>query len=1600
MRKRAQRKNLPYTYEPKHIPTKKTKIEKPKTSMLKIKKNGWLAIALVGIFLMVLLFNTYFNFVSGVAENPEGEGFDKFYLSGPDPYYNMRLVEETYNTGEYPYYSEPDPMLNYPIGRSGGRAPMMNMMALVFSRVLTPFMSEIDALGYAMQFLPALFGALIVFPVYSIGKDVFNKKVGLISALWFSLIPAVVSSGHGSAFSLFDHDSINLFLFMATFAFLIKSIREKDITKSFLYGILGGITLSGLSMIWTEHQFLYIIIALYAFVQIFINIFKVKDDIKTFMPPLIVLFTGYIVSLPVISSRWSTFRVEIPLMMCLGVAVFGIIYYFLGKKKIPWTISLPIIFILGVAGFIFLYFIPELSSYIPQLGALSKLTGFIRGTGGIYANKVSMTIAEASTFSISQTVLYFGAVLFWLGWAGFIFVLQKFYKDIERNDYLFLIVVFIINVWLIGTAGRFITDFAPVIAIFAGFITWYILDKLNFPVMLRNIKSAGGGFHGIRRGVKVFHILGVFFIALSLFLNVIFVFTAAIPHAATEDGESSWKEMFFGEDVDHAFGLSISKESYWVHAFQWLYEQNKDIENPLDRPAVISWWDYGFYEVAIGKHPTVADNFQDGIPPAGNFLTATSEKDGIAVFAIRLIEGDLAKNKGKVSAEVQKVIHEYFGDNADDVIFWFENPRKSPSYGKKISPEYHEYLRDVDERFLKVGAQWPENAYYHDIVSLVNNETHGLTLDEIVMFYRSIQDSTGFSIRYFATEGYDRQIFNIFAYLSDKSLVMLGAPYDDFVEIKYSGYRMDPATGEIRVDAAGEPVTFDNLLLKDFYELSEDEQQTYYPFDQKQDFRDAYFDTMFYRTYIGIAETDQMGGKTISQYQMPCYGMKHFYAQYISPYPKYAYAQGHSAVVIAKYYEGAFINGTIQFLDSPIDYEVVVQQNITHYQSEIPVDHDRNMSVNGSYEVIVPAGEVNLQVRRYPELGDNAFVMVDVTFGENGMHPVITEEEATRAADNYRRYVDINIPEGFIEGYVYDKKCKNSSEDVYNESVDRPIANATVMVYGIESLDPNQGTPTAYDFEYFKEIETDENGYYNVSSLLPGYYQLLVKTKDGFEIENTLIPVHGGNNWYNVSKPEFASVEGIVYYDESKSGEYDSDVDEILDNTTVRLIHTTTDTEIANITTDDDGFYSFEDLYSGNEYTLKVLTDRYAAEESITPEENETMIFDISVGYAPVEVNGNVLYENEIISDKEIKIQFTSDLSVDDPANNTAVAKNTTTDENGYYSIDLIPGFYNITINHFEGNVLVYTYKESSFYVDMLKTEQEENITIYDKHSATITGFIVNDYDDIIKKAGITLNFEVNNAVENNIALEAKNPVTRSDGSFLVELTPEGYYNISVYYTEGDVIVYTGSDVINNASDGDEKNITLTKESVTFYGEVKFNDETVSGIDIVFVPDDDNAKEPISPNSDENGNFSVELSQDASYNVTVVDRLTDGVIRYTFSKIINTSTETTLIITLTKHTVNVSGNTQTNESNIGGIEINFMKNESVVNNTAISSSFTSDKDGHYYLELKPGHYNVSVNQTIILGNDTIRFTYAGKLNVEESISMAQSEDIIMKREIL
>ncbi|MFH1102028.1 MAG: STT3 domain-containing protein [Methanobacteriota archaeon] len=1347
-----------------------------------MKKNWWVAATLISIFFLVLLLNTYFNVASGFAVNPDGVTLtEKFYLSGPDPYYNMRLVENTVETGRYPFYTTDDPLLAYPIGKSGGRGPMLNMVAIGFSKLLIPFMNPIDALGYSMQFVPALFGALLIFPVYFIGETLFGKKAGIIAALLIALIPIHIGSGHGSAFALFDHDSFNLLLFFLTFLFLIKGIKENNTIRSIFYGVLGGISLAALTMVWVEAEFLYVVITIYAVVQMMIDMFTKKVELRVPITLTTLLFTGFLLYLPIRLTKG--FAPSLFLYTALVILIFGLYYLFTKRQKLPWVISLSVIVFIGIIGFVFLYFVGSLATQFPFLAPLEDIANIIYGSG-IYGAKVSETIAEAGTYSMSRSVMSFGPALYWLAWIGFgLLVYYYAVKEKLRRDYLFFIVLFLIEAWLAGTAGRFLNDSVPLVAILGGWVIWIVIDKIQLKQMWRNIRNAGGGFHGLRKGIKIYHVLGVLLITILVVLpNALLALDAGIPSTPVDNGTINMKTKYFGENFTSAFGSGMYKEQYWVGAFSWLNNQDTEISDPAKRPAFISWWDYGFYAAAVSGHPTVADNFQDGIPTAANFHTSTSEKAAVAVWIVRCLEGNRRDNNGVLSQNVVAALEKHLGKNDTvNITGWIENPETAPSYNAPIGEQYDEAL---SERY-RVGEQWPENGYYHDIVSLIDTS---LDDEAVTWLYHDIQNTTGYSIRYYGVEGYDRDIFNIFGFLSDKSIILpalrtravaFSNPEDEFVKIVYTGYNINP-DGTVGSEAqwTSEQLNAMTAVQRRYIQIQGTGQQ----------YKNEYFNTTFYRVYMGTPpQQDSQGNIQYPTYQLPTYLMRHFSVKYLSPLP---YLQGQSAVVIAKYYEGAYINGSLQCNNTPLPYVQVAVLD------EYGIPHDGFYTgYDGNYSVLVPGGNITLQFTY-----ENQVLIKEIRFNstDTPIYAPITEDEAMRKTD-YTRILNVAVNFSTVEGYVYEDNNNNGS---YEPTIDTPLRGITLEV--TDQYNQYFG----FGRDLVPPVVTDQNGSYQFTRLYPSVY-MIVASEDGFELHSETIPVSPDHQFFNISKPKLSGVQGAVYFDSNKDGAYTAG--EQMSGVNVKLIYAKNNRLVNSITTTGTGAYNFPSLIPGayllNATVINTQTGHldYLKEESITLEANKTLSLNISMDYAPITVSGLTTSDAKPISN--IPITFYPDRRV---INNTAQQGTATTDTNGSYTVNLKPGSYNVTI------LTSYVTGSYSFGGNLALT-MGEGIKTYNipltKLSATVTGKTT--YNGV-PVANLTIDFAIDTTVENNTAQEQFLQAD-SQGIYTVDLVP-GTYNVDIYQIVQEngqnVTYYTTDTLLITSSDipiGRTYNIALTR---------------------------------------------------------------------------------------------------------------------------------------------------------------------------------------------
>ncbi|MCK5724529.1 MAG: glycosyltransferase family 39 protein, partial [Gammaproteobacteria bacterium] len=122
-------------------------------------------------------------------------------FAADDAVYHMRLVENLVKN--FPHKIWFDVFTLYPSGQYLHFGPLWTYMIAISSLILGFGAPSLELTRSVGAYFPAIFGALLVFPIYFIGKEVFDRRVGLISAFIVAVMPGQILSRSVMGFS--DH---------------------------------------------------------------------------------------------------------------------------------------------------------------------------------------------------------------------------------------------------------------------------------------------------------------------------------------------------------------------------------------------------------------------------------------------------------------------------------------------------------------------------------------------------------------------------------------------------------------------------------------------------------------------------------------------------------------------------------------------------------------------------------------------------------------------------------------------------------------------------------------------------------------------------------------------------------------------------------------------------------------------------------------------------------------------------------------------------------------------------------------------------------------------------------------------------------------------------------------------------------------------------------------------------------------------------------------------------------------------------------------------------------------------------------------------------
>ncbi|HVM45995.1 MAG TPA: STT3 domain-containing protein, partial [Candidatus Thermoplasmatota archaeon] len=528
-------------------------------------RRAWFVSAcLVVLFVSALFLRAYWNL--DAAHPAEGE----FILSGgSDPYYHKHAADQIQANG-FRHHLQ-DPLLNYPAGSENPNPPFYQWFIAAGGQMLAPlFGGDVtEATWQVAIWSPAIFGALTLIPIYFLGAVLFDRRVGLVAALLWTVSTSAIDAG---GVGLADHDSTVIFFATLSFLFYIQAIRHfrgegnwisrwsdgsavwngyvnllRERRAGFAYALLAAISIAAVALTWKGFNYVLGVIFIYAGVQLIVDHFRSRDSTGLYLGTLLATGLAVLIALPYyFQANVANFLT--PTWYLLGFfLIAGAVLVV--TRDLPSLLVLPAMLVMGILGVIVAFFV------VPNVAqSLLYATVYLKQT------RLYETIAEAHPADFSTMAFGIGPVAFLLalaGWfillfrvaarpvqatlatAGFLTLALIVYitaSQIGEGTAALPLVGVVLLTWLVvmfslgdtpvgrahafallwaaialfmaASAVRFLINAVPIFAIFGAFMAVWVLDWLDFGSIRKSLAAnRGNAWQGLRKGTRPLHIV-------------------------------------------------------------------------------------------------------------------------------------------------------------------------------------------------------------------------------------------------------------------------------------------------------------------------------------------------------------------------------------------------------------------------------------------------------------------------------------------------------------------------------------------------------------------------------------------------------------------------------------------------------------------------------------------------------------------------------------------------------------------------------------------------------------------------------------------------------------------------------------------------------------------------------------------------------------------------------------------------------------------------------------------------------------------------------------------------------------------------------------
>ena len=659
-------------------------------------------------------------------------GSDWIKFTGIDAYYHMRLVDNLVHN--FPHLGSFDPYLIYPGGAGVGNIRFFDWLLAGVTWIIglgSPTEHTVDLVGV---YFPAVLGALIVIPVYFIGRALFSRWAGVLSAGLLAVLPGEFLGRSILGFT--DHHVGEVLLTTVTVMFFILAVKSASqtelsyshlkhrnwarITRPLLYSLLSGLFLGAYIFTFLGALLFVFIIFLYLIIQFIIDHLKQKStDYLTMVSVVFFLFT---LILSLLISPGVLYTVSLVIALLTMPVLSG-----LSRLMIRWKLKpvyYPVtLFGLGVTGLVILYFVTP--SLFGSMLAAFKV--FVPAGAQLTTIEMQPILFPRGEFTLALVWGNFNTSFF-LGLVSLGILAYLVIKQGEADKSLLVVWSLVILAATLGQR-RFAYYFAVNVALLTGYLSWRGLKLTGLEEKGAEVVRAGQEAVRQRARLKKSGAITISRVNMALAVLIIFLIvympnigpattTAKLARYAPSDAWCS-SLSWMRENTPDPF----NNPDFYYASYQ-PPQRGEDYGYPETAYGVMAWWDYGYWITRMAHRMPNANPSQDpkALTTVASFFTAQDEKSASEIMR-------------EWNSSYVVIDHETATTKFWAIVTWA---------GKEQTEFFDVYLATQQDQRLAPVQLFHPGYYRSQAVRLYNFEGKAVTPEStVVISYQEREDEKG-----------------------------------------------------------------------------------------------------------------------------------------------------------------------------------------------------------------------------------------------------------------------------------------------------------------------------------------------------------------------------------------------------------------------------------------------------------------------------------------------------------------------------------------------------------------------------------------------------------------------------------------------------------------------------------------------------------------------------------------------------------------------------------------------------------------------------------------------------------------------------------------